>query len=372
MGDQRDVAQYNLGSCKWVDVKNNPEDITGGYIIELELQERYFEEVSGFVSDYGQTVTLASPQYASREQVEYIKDYYQQFEDAVMGKDGYNSLGKHYSEYVDMDSVVKMHLIQEYAKNLDAAVTSFYFYKDTGGKLVAAPIWDMDSGFGRFFERYGTDFNNPEGLWVSGGRMVGTLVEKKHTILALLWQHEDYRQAVFSEWHTNIAPKTESLINSFENLSSRLEKSIANDRRMWLGGDFTVQSIDRWREESGGFMTNFILRRSEFLSGIYSPDHLRVTYDGNGGLYRTLDGNLYPAGTSATVMENGFRYDGADFIGWNTKPDGSGTEYQPGDALSITEDTTLYAQWSLHPVAQQPAEGGITGLIKRIIRKIFG
>jgi len=119
-------------------------------------------------------------------------------------------------------------------------------------------------------------------------------------------------------------------------------------------------------------MTNFILRRSEFLSGIYSPDHLRVTYDGNGGLYRTLDGNLYPAGTSATVMENGFRYDGADFIGWNTKPDGSGTEYQPGDALSITEDTTLYAQWSLHPVAQQPAEGGITGLIKRIIRKIFG
>lgn len=35
--------------------------------------------------------------------------------------------------------------------------------------------------------------------------------------------------------------------------------------------------------------------------------------------------------------------DGYVFSGWNTKPDGSGEEYTPGQTL--TEDLTLYAQW---------------------------
>ena len=98
-----------------------------------------------------------------------------------------------------------------------------------------------------------------------------------------------------------------------------------------------------------------------------------MEYEPNGGWHFTLDGSLYPAGTKAVVMENGFRYDGADFIGWNTQPDGSGTQYQPGDIIEVTENITLYAQWSLHPATQQPPQqAGIMGLIKRIIRKILG
>ena len=372
-GDRSDTSAYTPGSYKWVDVKNNPEDITGGYIIELELNERYYGETSGFVSGYGQTVVVSSPEHASKAQVEYISDYYQQFEDAVMSEDGCNSLGKHYSEYIDVDSVVKMHLIHEYAKNLDAAITSFYFYKDIGGKLVAAPLWDMDSGFGRFFERYGVDFNSPEDLWVSGGRMVGTLVENKHTILALLWKHADYREAVYNEWHTVFAPQTEKLVSDFEGLNSSVKKSILNDRQMWLGGNLTEESIERWCEESNSFLKDFIRQRAEYLSATYSADKLRVEYAANGGWHFTLDGSLYSKGETAVVMNNGFRYDGADFIGWNTAADGSGIEYQPGDTIDVEENITLHAQWNLHPVAEQPVqEGGIIGLIKRIINRILG
>ena len=35
--------------------------------------------------------------------------------------------------------------------------------------------------------------------------------------------------------------------------------------------------------------------------------------------------------------------DGYVFSGWNTKPDGTGDKYDPGQTL--TEDLTLYAQW---------------------------
>jgi len=37
--------------------------------------------------------------------------------------------------------------------------------------------------------------------------------------------------------------------------------------------------------------------------------------------------------------------DGYVFSGWNTEADGSGTEYTGGDNISITSNTTLYAQW---------------------------
>lgn len=372
-GVRDDNAVYNNGSRKWVEVKNNPQDITGGYIIELQLNERYYESASGFVSQYGQAVVLSSPEYASEAQVNYIADYYQQFEDAVMSTDGFNSLGKHYSEYIDVDSLVKMHLLHEYAKNLDAGITSFYFYKDVNGKMTASPVWDIDSGFGRFYERNGVDFNDPNGLFVSGSKMVGLYVENKHSILALLWKHEDYRNAVYKEWHANFAPLTEEFVADFDAMYGSVEKSILNDRQMWLGGNLTESSIQRWCAESADFVRNFVRTRSDFLSEIYTADNLRVEYAPNGGQHFTIDGNLYPAGTKAVAMENGFRYDGADFIGWNTQPDGSGTQYQPGDTIEVAENTTLYAQWSLHPTTPQPPQPtGIMGLIKRIIRKILG
>ena len=49
--------------------------------------------------------------------------------------------------------------------------------------------------------------------------------------------------------------------------------------------------------------------------------------------------------TSVTIKANGFTASGYRFRNWNTKPDGSGTTYNPGDTYSGTETITLYAQW---------------------------
>ena len=44
---------------------------------------------------------------------------------------------------------------------------------------------------------------------------------------------------------------------------------------------------------------------------------------------------------------------GKTFGGWNTKADGSGTTYQPGDAIPLNaKTTTLYAVWKTDPGAQ--------------------
>ena len=51
-------------------------------------------------------------------------------------------------------------------------------------------------------------------------------------------------------------------------------------------------------------------------------------------------------GTSITVESGeGLTREGYVFDSWNTVKNGSGKSYAPGDTLTLTEDTTLYAQW---------------------------
>ena len=51
--------------------------------------------------------------------------------------------------------------------------------------------------------------------------------------------------------------------------------------------------------------------------------------------------------------------DGYTFTGWNTKTDGTGTSYAPGDSYTANEDVTLYAQW----VANTPVIAIFSGAV---------
>lgn len=54
-------------------------------------------------------------------------------------------------------------------------------------------------------------------------------------------------------------------------------------------------------------------------------------------------------GAQATLPTDKPTLDGYVFLGWNTKPDGSGEEYTPGQSITPTEGLMLYAQWSPKP-----------------------
>ena len=94
-----------------------------------------------------------------------------------------------------------------------------------------------------------------------------------------------------------------------------------------------------------------------------------VTYDGNGetGGSVPTDATDYNRNATVTVLGNGSLVKtGYTFDGWNTKADGSGTNYTAGNTFSISQDVTLYAQWTIetYTIAWQvngsPASGGAT------------
>lgn len=77
-----------------------------------------------------------------------------------------------------------------------------------------------------------------------------------------------------------------------------------------------------------------------------TPAQYTVTYHENFGSSTDTRQNDFAAGTQVTVITNPFGgHSNYAFDGWNTRADGNGTSYGPGDSLTVNGNITLYAQW---------------------------
>ena len=70
------------------------------------------------------------------------------------------------------------------------------------------------------------------------------------------------------------------------------------------------------------------------------------SFDANGGT-GSMSGGSAAYGESIQLPGNAFTRPKYTFTGWNTRANGSGTAYADNASLTLTEDTTLYAQWTL-------------------------
>ena len=94
-----------------------------------------------------------------------------------------------------------------------------------------------------------------------------------------------------------------------------------------------------------------------------------VTLNPNGGEYNgktgvTTHSNILNGGsfTIPTNVTNPIKT-GYNFVGWNTKADGTGTNYNPGATLdNLVVNTTLYAKWTGAPVTFTFDKGATTGV----------
>lgn len=133
----------------------------------------------------------------------------------------------------------------------------------------------------------------------------------------------------------------------------------SNDNLLYLyyGYDSSV-SANRWHTlyNYGKVGTDPTAYQSQlYLYKLVEQDPtVSVTYNGNGHTSGQLpEGETgLKAGAVHTVRTpTELRREVGDdvylFRCWNTKADGSGTEYAPGENLTVTENTTLYAQWYL-------------------------
>jgi hypothetical protein len=141
---------WNGNSYTVSDYVTLPDDITGGYLMELDTYDYYHtEQVSDFDTDGEQPIQFKNPEYAvtNDEMYNYAKNYIQAFENSVKADDyytNYDGEDVHYSQLFDMDSLVKYWFTLELSANCDGMRYSNYMYKDFNSLFKMGPAWDYD------------------------------------------------------------------------------------------------------------------------------------------------------------------------------------------------------------------------------------
>lgn len=201
-----------------------PKNITGGYLIELNYDK--WDEVSGFKTRQGVAFNVKSPEWCGNAAMKYISEYYQAFEDAVYATDdtgaytGYNTgTGRYFYDYVDMDSLVKVFLLQELALNCDGFISSVYFYKDADGKMFAGPIWDQDMTFGTGWSKTNA-----------------ADIEDYHYLAKALIQIPAFKAAVVEYYSSTFAPAVREWLGNNGTIAHQynlLKDSAAMNYKLW-------------------------------------------------------------------------------------------------------------------------------------------
>ena len=266
-----DLSAFIEGTQRWCEIPNNPEDITGGYLLELELASRYPEEASGFVTNQGQPVVIKSPEYATEAQAKYISGYWQEMEDALYSETGYNDNGKHYSEYMDLVSFARQYIIEEWSGDWDAGITSNYFYKDINGKLHAGPVWDFDSAMANKEASHSIydpfEWNaRSRTLWYNS-LMGSDTVKQVPNIYALCFRHADFIKEVEKQWSTSFIGAYYDLMNTdFDKYVMNVKDSAVMNCIRWNYYDTTdVNNILSKYVEETEYIREFLILREGFL-----------------------------------------------------------------------------------------------------------
>lgn len=329
-------VQNKDGTRKWVETGLSGEDITGGYLLERELKSRFQTELSGFVTDQGDCYTLQSPLYASEEQVNYIADLMQEFQDAIEEKDGIHPLtGKHYSEYIDVDSFIQKYLVEEVSKNYDGGVTSSFFYKpqdSVSEKIFAGPVWDYDVAFGNC--NLDKIASNPVGITRLNDHVYGT------DMFVKLYEKEDFYDRTIKMYEEKALPYLDALLDGkIDEMAADSRNSAQMDSIRWEELENRYQYYEEYDNDIR-YLKYFIKERQDFLNKVWlegeSYHNINFVVDGEIWQITCIRDGETPDTEPIPVRYSG----GSLFMGWFTEDGVPYDIYKP-----VYEDMTFYASW---------------------------
>ena len=253
-----------INELKWNSMDMEPQNIEGGYLLEVDFKERYDEEVSGFISPNGRPVVIQEPQYTSFNQTKYIGEIYSQFENAICDEQGINpNTGCHYTEYVNLESFAAHYYLDEFSKQLDAGRTSFYFYKPLdSNRLYAGPVWDYDKSLGSEF----TSDTSPEGFFAAVRKFNGDVWYE-------MYKHNDFQNVVKEKYNMKYKEATLEVCDKWlTQMTEKIETSVVMDIMRYHMNDEKPDKERAYRlfDKEVKQLKDFTEKRIEFLDEEWS------------------------------------------------------------------------------------------------------
>ena len=277
-----DKAKFKKGTgkavhiLKWFNVKEEPEDVTGGYLLEIEKALQFSQNLdcAGFVTDGQMCVVIKEPTHAGKAAVQYISGLVNDFHNAAMAPDGMNKKrGTYYAEYIDMRSFARKVAVEEFCANYDVRAASQFMYKDADSAdplLYAGPGWDYDLSYG----------NKDDGMR-NPLKIDYVYTKSSNTAYLYHWllTHEDFRKLTRQVYEEEILPAAEILLGRREAPAGSAMKSVARYQAdiaesaamnftRWVARaipDRTDESGNTF-EDAGRFLLDWIGKRTDALT----------------------------------------------------------------------------------------------------------
>lgn len=274
----------------WCDVPNEPENLTGGYLLEYEYRDALTDEKSGFVTDSGVGLILHSPKHATQGEIDYIADLYGELEEALLSEDGVNKQGKHFSDYLDMDSFIDGLLLYDFTANQDKGFTSWYLYLPQDSQtFYMGPLWDFDQSME-------TPDQPPDSVNVSAQARYGNSHQigsyQEQSFIELFFSHREFIDRMTERFDGFKEVLADSLNEKTAALFEEIRASAAMDGVRW---GYTVN------QKKDVELQDFVNERIETLTVIYGDmdayiDEAVQTLERNG-----LPGERAPKGGHTAV-----------------------------------------------------------------------
>lgn len=340
--ETEDLSTYETAwtdTTKAKQIPNDPEDITGGYLIERDFDNRFLKEVeineSYFITEAKECFIVRDPEYTSEAQIAYIDSYVQSVENAILSAEGIDgTTGKSYQDLIDVDSFVRKYLLEEVTANYDGGVASSYFYKDSDtidGRLYAGPVWDYDVSWGNSPAYLGQISTSPERL-----SRLASHSDSSVWFQSLYHKPEVYEKIV-SCYAQEISPYLTLLADEILPMLDEITAaSAAMDQARWED-QYAKNGYSGDRSEQITFIADYIKARKDFLDRAWIaqiPVHT-VTLLIEGAVYDTLyvlDNDTLPEFPQVPAEH-------ANVVAWTSAEDGS----LPDHTMPVTKDMTFQA-----------------------------
>ena len=248
--DANVVEGYNSYGCeiRYAEGVVDPDDITGGYLIEHESEEsRYKAESAYFAVWTGscwEHFVCKSPEVWSYAEANYMSCLIQDIFDAANNNGvvptwrGSSRAGMCISDLVDLDSMANIYWVNEALKNADGyTYSSGYFYKDADAdgisKVCLGPAWDFDLSCG---SQWSSEDLSAEGWYTRSKGLFESLMNTSYVSNAI--------QAC----KANAIATLRTYVNSgaLGATMGRIEASLNMNEVVWGGKDETYADVRSW------------------------------------------------------------------------------------------------------------------------------
>jgi len=229
-----------------------PKGSEGAFLVEVEREDA--------------TGTGADPYYAVRYAKGIddaaVREKMRTVNRALRSEDGIDPIsGKAWDELIDIDSFVRLYILNEFSANEDTNCSSAYYYCKGGadGKIYAGPVWDFDKA-------YGARKESPDEFFALQRYFNTYTAEPWYKIL---YDTPAFYDRVCELYETEYLPRMEEMRDgSVQAEYLKILEAAERDRAKWKDESdrFTAQRNINGPNNTGEALQEWIGARIEFLN----------------------------------------------------------------------------------------------------------